>query len=292
LGIAELATILTAAGVVIYVLGLIGLGLSIRLAYTDRLARAWYAVSLMPRTVVAGQGMRIWRGSWVQVLTTLLIPALASVLITVLSLRLHSGVSILVKVAAFIAVIFIVVIQASQLRTQSGPTRPPPQFEADVNMPQHPPLGRGTAISLAVTGAIIASVGSYIATRGVQFDTLTVNWQSVTLGVLVFLVGAFFVGVPLAGSVEPPLPWVVLTPAVESNELDEPEPKNVPADGKKVPTDGAAEVDDTEAKETHESVMGWLVAHSDGYWHLFDRRHVLVSIPDSKVTKVQVYDYR
>ena len=61
IGIAQLATLLTAAGVAIYVLGLVGLALSINLTFTEKWFTAWYAVSLMPRTVVAGQGVQIWR---------------------------------------------------------------------------------------------------------------------------------------------------------------------------------------------------------------------------------------
>jgi hypothetical protein len=61
IGIAQLATLLTAAGVAIYVLGLVGVALSVNLTFAENWATAWYAVSLMPRTVVAGQGVRIWR---------------------------------------------------------------------------------------------------------------------------------------------------------------------------------------------------------------------------------------
>jgi len=61
ISIGELATLLTAAGVGIYVLGLIGVALSIRLTFTNSWSTAWYAASLMPRVVVAGQGMRVWR---------------------------------------------------------------------------------------------------------------------------------------------------------------------------------------------------------------------------------------
>jgi hypothetical protein len=57
--IGELAAILTAAGVSIYVLGLIGLAIPIRREFTQDLSTAWYAVALIPKTVVAGQGARI-----------------------------------------------------------------------------------------------------------------------------------------------------------------------------------------------------------------------------------------
>src|SRR5215218_9748998 len=60
IGIGDLAAILTTAGVTIYVLGLIGLAIPISRTFTNDLSTAWYAVALLPRTIVAGQGVRIW----------------------------------------------------------------------------------------------------------------------------------------------------------------------------------------------------------------------------------------
>jgi hypothetical protein len=66
--IGDLVAIVTAAGVTIYALGLVGLATTIYLRITDDFSTAWYAVSLVSRTVVAGQGARIWLG-WPVVLT-------------------------------------------------------------------------------------------------------------------------------------------------------------------------------------------------------------------------------
>ena len=63
LDIADLAALVTVAGVSVYVAGLLGLALAIRLRLADDIETAWYAVSLLPRTDVAGQGVRIWL-SW------------------------------------------------------------------------------------------------------------------------------------------------------------------------------------------------------------------------------------
>jgi hypothetical protein len=71
LSIGSLATILTVAGVAIYVLGLVGLAVTIRLRFAKDISTAWYAVSLLPRTIVAGQGIRIWLG-WPIVLTVVM----------------------------------------------------------------------------------------------------------------------------------------------------------------------------------------------------------------------------
>jgi hypothetical protein len=58
--IQNLLTFLTTSGVAIYVVGLVGLAIAMRLHFTDDVSTAWYAVALLPRTIVAGQGVRIW----------------------------------------------------------------------------------------------------------------------------------------------------------------------------------------------------------------------------------------
>jgi len=58
IGLAELATLVTVAGITVYVLGLIGVAIPIFRTFTHNMSAAWYTVSLMPRTVVAGQGVR------------------------------------------------------------------------------------------------------------------------------------------------------------------------------------------------------------------------------------------
>jgi hypothetical protein len=60
ISIANLLTYLTTSGVAIYVVGLVGLAITMRLELTDDISTAWYAVALLPRTIVAGQGVRIW----------------------------------------------------------------------------------------------------------------------------------------------------------------------------------------------------------------------------------------
>jgi hypothetical protein len=60
IGIGDLVGIITVAGVAVYVLGLVGLSVTIRFKLTGDLSTAWYVVSLLPRTVVPGQGIRLW----------------------------------------------------------------------------------------------------------------------------------------------------------------------------------------------------------------------------------------
>jgi hypothetical protein len=104
IGIGDLAAILTAAGVTIYVLGLIGLALPIRRNFTGDLSTAWYAVALIPKTVVAGQGARIW----------LRLP------VTLTALILLSSPLQRISFSVYIMVVLIIISITSQLAYQTA----------------------------------------------------------------------------------------------------------------------------------------------------------------------------
>ena len=72
IGFAEVAALITVVGAAIYGLGLIGVAWPIHKRWHNDAATTWYAVSLIPRAVVAGQGMRIFMG-FPTVITTLLL---------------------------------------------------------------------------------------------------------------------------------------------------------------------------------------------------------------------------
>jgi hypothetical protein len=74
----NLAALVAAAGVAIYVLGLVGLAVPIYRKRTRDLSTAWYAASMIPRTVVAGHGVRIWL-QWPTLLTPAVLLVLAAV---------------------------------------------------------------------------------------------------------------------------------------------------------------------------------------------------------------------
>jgi hypothetical protein len=283
IGIAELATLLTAAGVAIYVLGMIGLALSIRLTFTQRLSTAWYAVSLMPKTVVAGQGMRIWR------------KGMLSVLIVALMLALGVGLGTFINptVGFIVGTLAVVIVLGLYLAARADPPRMPGPTAVDADRNEPPrPLSRITVIMLMLVGSAGIGGRSWVAFHALQMTVngrdltlraprapvcalqdiigsfqITPNWDNLAVGVLILLVGAFLLGIPLSRSVEPPLPWVVLLTAVKLTDSKEAEPN-----------------------KRHEVVKGWLVANTGGYWHLFDREHQLVSIPDGSVSAAQVQD--
>ena len=62
LGIAEVAALITVVGAATYGLGLLGVAWPIHKRWHNDAATTWYAISLIPRAVVAGQGMRIFVG--------------------------------------------------------------------------------------------------------------------------------------------------------------------------------------------------------------------------------------
>jgi hypothetical protein len=70
----DIAALLTAAGAIAYVLGLVGFTIPIWRVYHTDFSTAWYAVSLVPNTVVAGQGVRIWV-RWPAAITAVLLLA-------------------------------------------------------------------------------------------------------------------------------------------------------------------------------------------------------------------------
>ncbi len=58
-GIADVAVLLTAAGTATYVLGVIAVAWPIHTRITNSAILTWHAVALIPKTVVAGQGVRM-----------------------------------------------------------------------------------------------------------------------------------------------------------------------------------------------------------------------------------------
>jgi hypothetical protein len=257
--IAQLASILAAAGVTIYVLGLVGLALSIRFSFTQKWATAWYAASMMPRTVVAGQGVRVWRQG-----------IFSAVILVVLT---FGGIIFLVQVfgwnpieAAGFGVLvglFNVLNATDTIRRRTAQT---PSESEEAQPTEPPPIRLRTVIVMAIVGVLIVIVAGFVVYRAVQVDLapalkMKANWNNVTIGTLFFFIGAFFMAVPLSKKVEAPLPAMVFT------DKGEPEHSGAP-----VP------------------VSGRLIAHADGYWHFFDSQRGLVSIPDDRVAEVKIYD--
>jgi hypothetical protein len=247
--IAELATLVTVAGVAIYVAGLLGLTIAIRLRLTEDIATAWYAVTLLPRTDVAGQGVKIWL-LWplpVALLLVMLEP-LAELLGTSYADMLEKVIPILAVSGLLISALFSVLtlryIQKEQ--TKSYITVTTKNYIA--------------ATFIATLGALFMSKGALLIVQGAReadISILQVLTDGAFFGPIVFLCGSFFVGVAGAAVHNQPLPQV----QIESDQT-----ANVPACFTK---------------------PLYLVTRAEGCWHfLDDKNNELVSVPDRLVSAV------
>jgi hypothetical protein len=270
MSIGDLATILTVGGVSIYVLGLIGLAIPIRREFTGDISTAWYAVSLVPKTVVAGQGVWIWM-RWT-------VAFAASVFVLTAALRLWlpgeyrylnvpviAGSISVISVASFVSYLGK---RAPYLKRAPAP-RTPFQMGRYLSRPRYAFTALFATLPVLVGYTLIAS-GLYM----LIYPDLPILGSSPSpfRGIVVLLIGSFFLGLPFAIWAAPPLPKVQITK----------QPEEVPIEGAPDPLEG------------------WLVAHSDGFWHLFprfptDEEHLdlihrdLISIHDDKALVVRTF---
>jgi hypothetical protein len=306
ISIAELATLITAAGVGIYALGLVGVALAIYLTFTDdSWSTAWYAASLMPRVVVAGQGMRLWSWGMLSVLATLVgLIGVILFLVAVGTLML-SGQAPEPQVGVTVTVIVASVVElVSGLLWYVVARRRP-----TASRPQSKPLSHGVYSIMVAVGITIVLITAYVMWQALEvcpprldpqysqalescpqgaFEIKVTDWDSMAVGALLLMLGVFIWGVPLAGAINHPLPMVDITVA-------KPEGKTSPKAGEK-DAQGTPE-----SQEARVHVRGWLVAYIDSCWHLFtserpdnraenERGYLLLSIPDDRVSEAQVYE--
>jgi hypothetical protein len=200
IGIGDLAVLLTAAGVLIYVLGLIGLAIPIHIKHTGDVSAAWYVVSLLPRTVVAGQGLRIWLGlplrlTFLVLLVALLMRSLSFILplyYLVILLGLYAG---------------IVVSGARDLEWQR--------------------LGFFSRLLLVVAGIIgppLVGLALLNLTATAPDTTSWLTENRFDTGIMLLFVGNFLLGIPAAVAAKPPLPRVRITKRSEVAPLQLPDP--------------------------------------------------------------------
>ena len=251
MSLADLAAILTAAGVSVYVLGLTGIYISIRRSLLRNASTAWYVASLLPRTVVAGQGVRIWLGfplilTVVVLLTILVIAAVRPAWLA------ENAIWVL---GAFAAPVAYFSSMFPFLR-EVGSGRPLGWLMRLVVFAV-PQIGNillisaGVLFSEALGGDLSGPLDDWI---------IPVQNEFLVGGVLLF-VGAFFIGVPLAATIDPPFPRVRIANR-NGGDISELLPG---------------------LRETQ------LIAHSDGFWHLFDDKDKeLVSIPDDQMLAVRI----
>ena len=193
--IADVLALITVAGVAVYVAGLVGLAIAIRREFTRDLSTAWYVVALMPRTVVAGQGVRIWLVWPVSLAVLLLLTGLAGLIV---------GRPDFARLIPAVGLVFACVLSVLVLRSARRAQRPMDS-------------AWGTR-HLVTVAAIAGLVGSIMVSRGVHLVFLTAIGaenlvpdnlgRNLIVGGILYVVGGFFVALPGAVVIPDPLPAV------------------------------------------------------------------------------------
>jgi hypothetical protein len=188
--IADVLALTSVAGIAVYVAGLLGLGIAIRREFTRDISTAWYVVALIPRTVVAGQGVRIW----------LLWPVTLGILLTLL-VWLISGHPDLAPLIPVTGLLFASVLSILVLRS--------------IRRPERRMDSRFLAGHLIIFAALAGLVGSIMMAKGVNLVFLTLEetanlvqgslGRSILVGAILFIVGGFLVAVPGAVVISHPL---------------------------------------------------------------------------------------
>ena len=248
---AQIAALITILGTAIYITGLIALCWPIYRSLTRDPSTGLYAAALVPRTVVAGQGVRIFVGfPLVAALCLLVVVSLARWERDILELILRKPLGegdvlhqlILGFVAMLIALFFI--FSVKRLRTEGLFDF----FFTPLDKPDASPF-RLLSIILSATGG---AVGGWLILTADQ-----VSWQTLFLALVFFFGSIALAGVPDAVSIDPPLPKVKVTETTKAGK-----------------------------EKTYE---GKLLTHAEAHWYIFDdEEKVLHMIPDSKADVVCV----
>jgi len=172
---------------------LVGLAIAIRREFTRDISTAWYVVALIPRTVVAGQGVRIWL-VWPVSLAVLLTGLLALIV-----RRPDLAPLIPVMGLLFAGVLSVLVLRGTRKAQRTMDSA-------------------WGARHLATVAVISGFVGSLMVSSGVKlvFET-SINADNLVpdslgrkliVGAILHVVGGFFVALPGAVVISDPLPAV------------------------------------------------------------------------------------
>jgi len=275
MGIGDLAALFTVAGVAIYVLGLVGLAIPIRRSLGGNISAAWHVVSLIPKTVVAGQGVRIWmRRSLVIFALLILGITVVRIVLSASSPKVYLMAVIVLWLGTTLFSWFYLEDRARiQVRGALEKLVKPWVFNLAIAVPN-------------VVGFTCLLIGvSLFFERGPEVLIVPAIREAAPIlvpsgggpylfsGIVLFLVGSFFLGLPFALWDAIPLPKVKVTKQNEGKIEGVPDP-----------------------------LEGLLVAHSDGFWHLlvlareqkqqkqqldlYEQREFL-SVPDATVLAVR-----
>lgn len=170
--IGDVAGTVAALGVVVYVLGLAGLAIPFARTEANNLATAWYALSLVPKTVVAGHGARIW----------FQLPFVSSSVLLLSAWLWQSRP--FVQGVAFLVLVFVLGCYVDhKARKASGASRGATYV---------------TYILLGIASLLLGWSAKHLADAN--------DWSAGYL--IIFFLGNFLAGLPLPILSEPPLPRV------------------------------------------------------------------------------------
>jgi hypothetical protein len=189
--IGDVVALTTLAGVTVYVVGLIGLAIVIWIDFTEDIATAWYAVSLLPRTVVAGQGIRIWLFWPVSLATVLTLLALFAVG--------YPDRAVLVPTAGFLFFILLFGLVLLRLR-KANKLQEPGGFHHAIAV---------TIVAGFLGGLIMTKEAHLVAEALAANDRMSGEaTHNFLLGALFFVGGGLLVGLAGAITIPHPLPSV------------------------------------------------------------------------------------
>ena len=285
---AAVATLITISATTIYVLGLMALGYPVYSRITKNSSTALYVVSVVPRTVVAGHGVRFLLG--IPLIWTLLFAAFLSVsqlvqnyvdvhvdvpsnyiedpILEQTITTFFSGLPVITSIAIVLALLglhevlsaaglYNIFYPYSSLRSIAGGENPRP---ASITDPVDPPDEAGErdlreffAPSLFIANVIGCLAG---AVGGLIVAIEGWSWEALFWALVIVIFLNFVANMLAVVSIRPPMPKVEVI---------------------------------REDADASTPIKGYLLAHSEGLWYIFDEKYkILQTIRDDKAL-VDVY---
>jgi hypothetical protein len=248
----QVAALVTVLGIAIYIVGLIALCWPIYRRVTDDPSTAVFAASMVPRTVVAAQGVRIFVGfPLIAALCLLTVVSMArwepAIFMRVSGTSLQETSMVHVMFLACVSVIMTLLFVTAVKRLSDEHLF---DFFFTPLTSSDPSPFRWVSIALSALGG---AIGGWLFLAADQM-----SWKTVIVVSAVFFGSIALSSVPDAISIKPPLPAVKIT------EKDK----------------------DGTVKETYE---GMLLSHSENHWYVFEaKKNILHMIPDESADVVSL----
>lgn len=248
-GLAEVAALVTVVGAAIYVLGLLGLAWPIHKRWNNDASTTWYAMSLIPRAMIVGQGIRIFVG-FPTIVAILLLTWWLMIfpVLDLLSARISALSGWVIGIFALLALLaggYWLFWRWPRIRWLLGPTPENPRYRwliwitVGLSIPAFFVAGRLAAGAMEVRS---------------ESPFIEVDLSLLLVAITLAFFASFLLQLIDATAINPPLPAVEIALS-----------------------DGDRTV-----------VKGRLLTHMEGVVYFFDEQHKLTSIPDSRVVSVRV----